>query len=102
MATGLTFRATDVWLGFPVDGGLERAAAGRLVLDRGRTLSRHRRIPSLQLSPVVSGIRGLHGTRTGSGLYLKWSAGSGSGPNLLLRVPSNLTQVIRMNDKNRK
>ncbi len=66
MATGLTFRATDIWLGFPVDGGLERAAAGGLVLDRGRTLSRHRRIPSLQLSPVVSGIRGLHGTRTGS------------------------------------
>ncbi len=39
--------------------------------------------------------RGLHGgpetrgpgTRTGSGLYFKWSAGSGSGPNLLLRVP---------------
>ncbi len=27
------------------------------------------------------------GTRTGSGLYFKWSAGSGSGPNLLLRVP---------------
>ncbi len=26
-------------------------------------------------------------TRTGSGLYFKWSAGSGSGPNLLLRVP---------------
>ncbi len=40
-------------------------------------------------------IRGLHGgpetqgpgTRTGSGLYFKWSAGSRSGPNLLLRVP---------------
>ncbi len=39
--------------------------------------------------------RGLHGgpetrgprTRTGSGLYFKRSAGSGSGPNLLLRVP---------------
>ncbi len=39
--------------------------------------------------------RGLHGgpetrgpgTRTGSGLYLKWSVGSWSGPNLLLRVP---------------
>ncbi len=34
--------------------------------------------------------RGLHGgpgTRTGSGLYFKWSVGSGSGPNLLLRVP---------------
>ncbi len=27
------------------------------------------------------------GTRTGSGLYFKRSAGSGSGPNLLLRVP---------------
>ncbi len=27
------------------------------------------------------------GTRTGSGLYFKWSAGSGSGPNLLPRVP---------------
>ncbi len=27
------------------------------------------------------------GTRTGSGLYFKWSAGSGSGPNLLLLVP---------------
>ncbi len=35
-------------------------------------------------------VRGLHGgpgTCTGSGLYFKWSAGSGSGPNLLLRVP---------------
>ncbi len=38
--------------------------------------------------------RGLHGgpetrgpgTRTGSGLYFKWSAGSGSGPNLWPRV----------------
>ncbi len=30
-------------------------------------------------------VRGLHGgpeTHTGSGLYFKWSAGSGSGPNL--------------------
>ncbi len=42
-----------------------------------------------------AGCRGLHrgpetrgpGTRSGSGLYFKWSAGSGSGPNLLLRVP---------------
>ncbi len=48
-------------------------------------------------SPVCCVVwdRGLHGgpetrgrgTRTGSGLYFKWSAGSGSGPNLLLRVP---------------
>ncbi len=39
-------------------------------------------------------IRGLHGgpgtrpgTRMGSVLYFKWSAGPGSGPNLLLQVP---------------
>ncbi len=31
------------------------AVGGGLVLDRGWTLSRHRRIPSLQLSTVVSG-----------------------------------------------
>ncbi len=34
--------------------------------------------------------RGLHRgpeTRSGPSLYFKWSAGSGSGPNLLLRVP---------------
>ncbi len=50
-----------------VDGGLESAADGGfdwgsadgldggLVLVQGRMLSRHRRIPSLQHSPVVSG-----------------------------------------------
>ncbi len=41
------------------DGGLWWGTADglgdRLVLDRGWTLLRHRRIPSLQLSPVVSG-----------------------------------------------
>ncbi len=37
-------------------GGLGGAADdGRLVLARARTLSRHRRIPSLHFSPVVSG-----------------------------------------------
>ncbi len=37
-------------------GGLGGAADdGRLVLARARTLSRHRRIPSLQHSPLVSG-----------------------------------------------
>ncbi len=50
---------------FPANGGLEGAANGGrlgraadnggLDLARGRTLSRHRRIPSLHLSPVVSG-----------------------------------------------
>ncbi len=50
---------------FPADGGITRVANGggfrraadngRLVLARGRKLSRHRRIPSLQHSPVVSG-----------------------------------------------
>ncbi len=50
---------------FPANGGITRAANGdgfgraaddgRLVLARGRKLSRHRRIPSLQHSPVVSG-----------------------------------------------
>ncbi len=41
---------------FPADGGLEGAADdGGLVLAWGRTLSRHRRIPSLHLIPVVSG-----------------------------------------------
>ncbi len=43
--SGLDFGATD--------GGLERAAAGGLVPDRGWTLSW--RIPSLQLSPMASG-----------------------------------------------
>ncbi len=46
--------------------------------------------------------RGLHGgpetrgpgIRTGSGLYFKWSSGSGSGPNLLLRVPGLLTLCV--------
>ncbi len=41
---------------FPMDGGLGRAADdGVLVLARARTLPRHRKIPSLQLSMVVSG-----------------------------------------------
>ncbi len=40
---------------FPVDGGLKGAANGGLVLAQARTLPRHRKIPSLQLSPVVSG-----------------------------------------------
>ncbi len=45
--------------------------------------------------------RGLHGiqgpgTRTGSGLYFKWSAGSGSGLNLLLRVPGRFNIVWTM------
>ncbi len=59
-------------------------------------------------------IRGLHGgpetrgpgtrpgTRTGSGLYFKWSAGSGSGPNLLLRVPGlfNIVCNTRVDQEN--
>ncbi len=38
-------------------------------------------------------------TRSGSGLYFKWSAGSGSGPNLLLRVPGlfNIVCNTRVN-----
>ncbi len=36
-------------------GGPLTGLDGGLVLARGRILSRHRRIPSLQLSPVVSG-----------------------------------------------
>ncbi len=50
---------------FPTDGGITWAANGGgfgraadnggLVLARGRTLSRHRRIPTLHFSPVVSG-----------------------------------------------
>ncbi len=49
-------KAADGSVNFPVDGGLGRATDyGWLVLAWGRTLSRHRRIPSLHLSPVVSG-----------------------------------------------
>ncbi len=41
---------------FRASGGLEEAEnGGGLVLAWGRTLSRHRRIPYLHLSPVVSG-----------------------------------------------
>ncbi len=41
---------------FPANGGLGRAVDdGGLVPALARPLSRHRRIPSLQLSPVVSG-----------------------------------------------
>ncbi len=53
------------WLGSAMDGGgldcpadgcVRRALEnGGLVLAQGRTLSRHQRIPSLHLSPVVSG-----------------------------------------------
>ncbi len=48
--------ATDGYgLDFPTDGGGRRAADdGGLILAWGRTFSRHRRIPSLHLSPVVS------------------------------------------------
>ncbi len=35
-------------------------------------------------------------THTGSGLYFKWSAGSGSGLNLLLRVPGRFNIVWTM------
>ncbi len=43
-------------LAFPADGEGRRAADdGGLILAWGRTFSRHRRIPSLHLSPVVSG-----------------------------------------------
>ncbi len=66
-------RATDGGLDFPMKGGLEGAADGGmlesvvadgldwgwaisgLVLARAQTLPRHRKMPSLQLSPVVSG-----------------------------------------------
>ncbi len=43
--------AVIIGLGSESASGLETG----LVLDQGRTLSRHRRIPSLQHSPVVSG-----------------------------------------------
>ncbi len=49
-AAGVLERATTGGL----DGGTAGGFDGGLVLARGRTLSRHRRIPSLQLSPVVS------------------------------------------------
>ncbi len=45
------------------------------------------RTRGLHGGPETRGPRTRPGTRTGSGLYFKWSAGSGSGPNLLLRVP---------------
>ncbi len=61
-----------------------------------------RKLKNYQASDVT--LRGLHGgpetrgpgTRTGSGLYFKWSAGSGSGPNLLLRVPGLFNIVCRL------
>ncbi len=41
---GLEWATSSGGLNFPANSGLERAAAGGLVLDRGWTLSRHRRI----------------------------------------------------------
>ncbi len=49
--SGLALAANGSGLAWGTADGLD----GGLVLDRGWTLSRHRRIPSLQLSPVVSG-----------------------------------------------
>ncbi len=39
-------------------------------------------VRGLHGGPETRGPRTRPGTRTGSGLYFKWSAGSGSGPNL--------------------
>ncbi len=46
----------------------------------------------LHRGPETQGPR----THTGSGLYFKWSAGSGSGLNLLLRVPGRFNIVWTM------
>ncbi len=62
--SGVRWRGAGTGLGWATTGRLAILAAGRLgraaddgglVLARGRTLSRHRRIPSLHLIPVVSG-----------------------------------------------
>ncbi len=55
-AGGMLEGAANGGLAFPTDGGLVKITNGDgLVMARGRTLSRHQRIPSLHLSPVVSG-----------------------------------------------
>ncbi len=54
---------------------------------KGRVYNGRLQSRGLPGGPETRGPGTRPGTRTGSGLYFKWSAGSGSGPNLLLRVP---------------
>ncbi len=81
-------------------GGLGRAADdGRLVLARGRTLSRHRRTPSLHLSPVVSGRSTGDGNWPRARTAREWWRHRVPSPRRACRIPRS---ILRTGDQGGK